>query len=71
MIVVGGAEVGTACLYVLGQSQAFADSMIFCVITGILSCILAFKMFVNVHQWIGAIDRLNEYDAKLRSADYD
>ena len=66
MVVVGGAEIGTAFLYVIGQSQTFAENQAFCVLTGVLTAILAFKMFVNVHQWMGAIERLNDVDIKLR-----
>ena len=49
MLVVGGAEIGTAFLYVVGQSQTFAENQAFCALTGVLASILAFKMFVNIH----------------------
>ena len=61
-IVVPGAELGTTLLYVMAQSEAFAASLPFQIFTFLLVSILAFKMFVNVHQWFGAIERLEAHD---------
>lgn len=69
-IVVPGAEFSCVCLFSMGQEEALANSVAFQGITAFLTCILAFKMFVNVHQWIGAIERLNDIDAKRRD-DFD
>ena len=51
MITVGGAEFGSGGLYMCAQSDAFAASLAFQVLTGILAAILAFKMFINIYQW--------------------
>ena len=55
-----GAEVATCFLFWLGKQPSLYDNMPFCILTGILTSIMAFKMFVNVHQWIGAADRFAE-----------
>ena len=66
-IVVPGAELGTVLLYVLAQSTYFASSMAFLALTAVLVLILSFKMFVNVYQWFGAIERLEKFDQDKRS----
>lgn len=73
-IVVLGAEVGTVCLYILSKEEPkgvppihplshIKHDPIFKATTAVLTVILAFKMFVNVYQWFGAMDRLATLDA--------
>mmetsp|Transcript_23018 Transcript_23018/g.30603 ORF Transcript_23018/g.30603 Transcript_23018/m.30603 type:complete len:143 (+) Transcript_23018:272-700(+) len=69
-IVVPGAELGTAGLYVLAQSDTLAANAAFVAVTALLTAILVFKMFVNVHQWFGAINRLEAYDLERRSQEF-
>ena len=78
-IVVLGAEVGTVCLYILSKVEPkgiapihplshIKHDPLFQTTTAVLTAILAFKMFVNVHQWFGAIDRLSTLDATHSSS---
>ena len=61
-IVVGGSEISTACLYLLAKSPEYGPNPLFQGLTAFLTLIMAFKMFVNVFQWIGAIERLTALD---------
>jgi len=65
-IVVGGAEISTACLYLCGKSPEHVPGPLFLVLTAFLTLIMAFKMFVNVFQWFGAIERLSALDASRK-----
>lgn len=61
-IVVPGAEIATFNLYILKKSETYGPNPTFQAVTAVLCVILAFKMFVNIHQWNGAIQRLVEWE---------
>ena len=63
-----GAEVGAVMLFLNAKWKAVQHLLVWKIALIAMSSILAFKMFVNVFQWIGGIERLWEHSNKARAS---
>ena len=60
-ITVVGAEIGAILLYLNAKMPFMAENLIWMSFVGLFSSILAFKMFVNMFQWAGGVERLFDH----------
>lgn len=60
-----GAEIAAITLFINVKATWLQEHLVWNVIVAFWSSILAFKMFVNVHQWQGGVERLYQHSQQL------
>ena len=61
-----GAEIGSISLFINAKAVWLQEEMWWCAIVGFWSCVLAFKMFVNAHQWQGGAERFVTMEQQMK-----
>ena len=65
---VAGTEVGAVLLFINAKMPSLHSNVAWIILVGVFSLIMAFKMMVNVYQWIGGVERLFAYENQSKSA---
>ena len=60
-------EIAAVFLVILKRSHTAKNNDLFIIAVVYTTCCLAIKMFINVHQWRGACERLAEQDAAINA----
>ena len=69
ILLVVGAEVAAVMLIIMKRSEFFQTSQVAKAVTAFMVCCLSTKMFINYFQWVGAHQRLKEYDNNFGKID--
>ena len=65
-----GAEIGSIMLFINAKWTLVQGNMIWLAVVVFWTLVLSFKMFVNVFQWIGGLQRFIEHNHELEGADF-
>ena len=59
---VAGTEVGAVLLFINAKMPSLHSNIAWIILVSVFTLIMAFKMMVNVYQWVGGVERLFAFE---------